>query len=162
MKKVNDSEKQQLDKLNELVGKKKENVAKEKVAFKDRIKQSLLESADNIEQSVTTEEEQPKKPLIKKIPKNDPNAVRDRLRKRYSNQEKEKENEKEKLSKVKQEVKQEVKPDPENVSKNEERVKIESNRLKENAKTLEELRKKRDTLANKMQKFKDFAKTKEQ
>ena len=80
MKKIHESDTKS---LNELVGRRKEMIDKEKVSHKNRIKTSIKESAKNLEPSKDEEEQQP---TVKKSNR-DPNAVRDRLRKALAEKE---------------------------------------------------------------------------
>lgn len=73
MAKVHESD---LKELNELVGRRKEILDKEKVSHKNRVKESIKESISNIQQTETVEEA----PRVKKSSR-DADAVRDRLKK---------------------------------------------------------------------------------
>lgn len=152
----------ELDTLNELVGKKKESLKKAKQTHEDRVKKSLLENAEEYNENTVTEtpKENTKKPHVKKVARN-VQSVKDRLHKKISDRKKEEQNQTKQniVQENKDEAKDENKQDKEvllnEINNDKEKIKQETERL---TKTKEQIEK----LNEKMKKFKDFVKSKEE
>ena len=138
----------ELENLNELVGRKKEMLAKEKTAYKTRVKDSIKENIAKMEENELEQEE-----VVEEAPKvprsnHDGSAVRNRLKKMVEEREKNKANEKHTENKKSQ--KEQI------VSDFKKKIDNESNRIGEKQQSVEQLEDTSKQLSDKINKMKQY------
>jgi len=148
MSKVHESE-LNTNTLNEVVGRKKEMLDKEKVNHKNRIKQSIKESANSYADPSTTDvqdDNSKKAPKARKDKKNDEN-IRLKLKKMVEEREK---------AKVEQQRHAEVAGRTNDVSEKKKKISEEANRIQEKEQNIDKLKKSSTEIDDKLKKMKEY------
>lgn len=151
MEKTHKMEIENMSKLNELVGRRKEMLDKDTVEHKSRIKNSIKESIANMEDNKTKnlnedKEEKEEQPKFKST--HNPNDVRDRLRKQILAREGKKDGTQKNLNSVKE---KETKLDA-----NKKLLGEETERITENDEKLAAIKSASDNLSEKIEKMKEY------